>query len=47
MRAVDVAPLLGQLQDLLDLFLQQAVDGAAPTGPVGQHAGGPAGPASG
>jgi hypothetical protein len=43
MRAVDLAPLGGQLQDLLDLLVQRAVDGAAASGPVGRRAGRPAG----
>jgi hypothetical protein len=38
MGAVDLAPLLGQLQDLLDLLLQQAVDRATTGGPILQRA---------
>ena len=43
MRAVDLAPLVGQVENLLDLLVQQAVDRAAASGPVGQRAGRPAG----
>ena len=32
--AVDLAPLLGQVENLLDLLLQQAVDRAAAGGPA-------------
>ena len=42
MRAVDLAPLDGQLQDRLDLLVQQAMDRAAASGPVGQRPGRPA-----
>lgn len=42
MRAVDLAPLDGQLQDRLDLLGQQAVDRSAASGPVGQRPGRPA-----
>ncbi len=41
--AVDLAPLLGQVQDLLDLLIEQPVDRAATSGPVGQRAGRPPG----
>ena len=41
--AVDLAPLLGQVENLLDLLVQQAVDRAAASGPVGKRAGRPAG----
>ena len=41
--AVDLAPLLGQLQDLLDLLGEQSVDGAAATGSVLKRASGAAG----
>ena len=41
--AVDLAPLLGQVENLLDLLVQQAVDRAAASGPVGQRAGCPPG----
>jgi len=41
--AVDLAPLLGQVENLLDLLVQQAVDRAAAGGPVGKRAGRPAG----
>jgi hypothetical protein len=38
--AVDLAPLGGQPQDLLDLLVQQALDHPAAGGPVRQCAGG-------
>jgi hypothetical protein len=41
--AVDLAPLLGQVKDLLDLLVEQAVDCAAAGGPVHKRAGGPPG----
>jgi hypothetical protein len=41
--AVDLAPLLGQRQDRLDLLVQQPVDRAAAGRPVGQRPGRPPG----
>jgi hypothetical protein len=40
--AVDLAPLLGQLQDRLDLLVQQAVDRAAAGRPASRPLAGPA-----
>ena len=43
MGAVDLAPLLGQLEDRLDLFVQQAMDRAAAAWMIRQRASGPPG----
>jgi hypothetical protein len=43
MGAVHLAPLLGQLEDLLDLLVQQPVDRAATGGPILQRASHPPG----